>query len=58
VISKAQTIDNRPEKAQANQRKQVLKSVVTDRYIADNYYKHGDTDEILFEKDGTISKMM
>lgn len=31
--------------------------MINDRYVADNYYKNGDTDEILFEKDGTIAKM-
>lgn len=34
-----------------------MKSVINDRYIADNYYKHGDTDELLFERDGQIAKM-
>ena len=57
VISKAENIDNRPEKAQANQRKQIMKSVINDRYVADNYYSFQDSDEILFEKDGTIAKM-
>jgi hypothetical protein len=35
----------------------VLRKVINDRYVADNYYQSGDMDEILFEKDGTISKM-
>jgi len=57
MISKAATIDNRPEKAQFNQRRKILKNAINDRYVAENYYKSGDTDEILFERDGTISKM-
>jgi len=35
----------------------MLKKVINDRYVADNYYQNADMDEILFEKDGTISKM-
>lgn len=57
VISKAINMDNLPEKAQANQKKQFLKTAINDRYVADNYYQSANMDEILFEKDGTISKM-
>ena len=57
VISKATTIDNRPEKAQANQRAKILKTSINDRYVADHYYQNTNMDEILFERDGTISKM-
>ena len=57
VISKALTIDNRPEKAQAKQRQQIVKIAINDRYVADNYYQSADMDELMFEKDGTISKM-
>lgn len=30
---------------------------VNDRYIAENYYQSQNMDELLYEKDGTISKM-
>eukprot|EP00347_Sterkiella_histriomuscorum_P017224 403350209 len=56
-ITKAKPIDNTPEKAQANQKKKIIKVTVNDRYIAENYYKTSDMDELLYEKDGTISKM-
>jgi hypothetical protein len=36
VISKAKPMDNVPEKAQAKQKRQLIK--VDDRYIAENYY--------------------
>ena len=58
VITKAKTMDNRPEKAQANQRAKIISKAIDDRYVADNYYQNTGMDEILFEKDGTISKMM
>ena len=57
TFSKAKNMDNLPEKAQANQRAAVLKKSIDDRYVADNYYPQANMDEILFEKDGTISKM-
>ena len=38
TISKAKTMDNLPEKAQANQRAQILSKTIDDRYVADNYY--------------------
>lgn len=57
VLSKAKTMDNLPEKAQERQRQQILKKSIDDRYVADNYYPQANMDEILFEKDGTISKM-
>lgn len=57
VMTKAKTIDNRPEKAQANQKKAILKRTINDRYVADNYYNTFNMDEILYEKDGTISRM-
>ena len=58
VISKAKPIDNTPEKAQENQKKKMLKVVgVDDRYIAENYYQSTSMDELMYEKDGTISKM-
>ena len=47
-------MDNLPEKAQANQKRKLIK--VDDRYIAENYYQNS-MDEVMFEKDGTISKM-
>ena len=54
IISKAKPIDNIPEKAQANQKRKLIK--VDDRYIAENYYQNS-MDEVMYEKDGTISKM-
>lgn len=57
TISKARNIDNLPEKAQARQRASVLRKTIDDRYVADNYYPQANMDEILFERDGTISKM-
>ena len=30
---------------------------IDDRYIAENYYQSANMDELLYEKDGTISKM-
>lgn len=54
VISKAKPIDNTPEKAQANQKRKLIK--VDDRYIAENYYQNS-MDELMYEKDGSISKM-
>lgn len=57
LVSKAKTMDNLPEKAQARQRQQILKKSIDDRYVADTYYPQSGMDEILFEKDGTISKM-
>ena len=54
---KAKPIDNLPEKAQLNQRRSILKKTLNDRYIADNYYPSADMDNILFEKDGLVSKM-
>lgn len=57
VISKAAPIDNLPEKAQENQKKKLLKNVkVSHQYVAENYYQNS-MDEIMHEKDGTISKM-
>jgi hypothetical protein len=38
VISKAVNFDNRPEKAQANQHRKIIKTAINDRYVADNYY--------------------
>jgi hypothetical protein len=35
----------------------MLKTAINDRYVADNYYQSVNMDELLFEKDGTISKM-
>ena len=58
VVTKAVNMDNLPEKAQANQKKQMLKTAINDRYVADNYYQSANMDELLFEKDGTISKML
>ena len=57
VLSKAVPIDNRPEKAQANQKAQILKRTINDRYVADNYYQSANMDDVLFEKDGLISRM-
>ena len=57
TISKAKTIDNLPAKAQLKQRQQILSKTINDRYVADNYYPQANMDEVLFEKDGTISKM-
>lgn len=57
IISKAKPIDNTPEKAQFGQRKQIINNTINCRYVAENYYNRGDTDEILFERDGQISKM-
>lgn len=58
VISKAKPIDNTPEKAQENQKNKLLKIVgVDDRYIAENYYQSNTMDELLYEKDSSISKM-
>ena len=54
VISKAKPMDNIPEKAQAKQKRQLIK--VDDRYIAENYYQNS-MEEVMYEKDGTISKM-
>ena len=34
-----------------------MKTAIDDRYVADNYYQSANMDELLFEKDGTISKM-
>jgi hypothetical protein len=36
----------------------MLKTAINDRYVADNYYQSANMDELLFEKDGTISKML
>ena len=58
VVTKAVNMDNLPEKAQAKQKKQMLKTAINDRYVADNYYQSANMDELLFEKDGTISKML
>ena len=30
---------------------------INNRYVADNYYQSADMDELMFERDGTISKM-
>ena len=57
TVSKAANIDNLPHKAQAKQRQQILSKSIDDRYVADHYYPQANMDEILFEKDGTISKM-
>lgn len=59
LITKAKPIDNIPEKAQANQKKNILKKIVgvDDRYIAENYYQSSQVTDLLYEKDGTISKM-
>ena len=57
TLSKQVPIDNRPEKAQAKQKAQILKMSVNDRYVAENYYQSTANDHILYEKDGTISKM-
>ena len=38
LITKAKTMDNLPEKAQAKQRAQILSKTIDDRYVADNYY--------------------
>ena len=56
LLSKAVPIDNLPEKAQENQKRKILKMSVDDRYIAENYYQN-DMNELMYEKDGTISKM-
>ena len=57
VISKAKPLDNLPEKAQLNQKKKLLKDVsINSQYVAENYYQNS-MDEILYEKDGSISKM-
>lgn len=50
-------MDNTPEKAQANQKRKIIKVTVDDRYIAENYYKSYDMNELMYEKDGTISRM-
>ncbi|TNV82125.1 hypothetical protein FGO68_gene12404 [Halteria grandinella] len=59
VISKAKPLDNTPEKAQENQKKELFKKIVgvDDRYIAENYYQSNDMDELLYERDGDISRM-
>ena len=57
VIKKAKNLDNLVEKAQANQRRKILQKTINDRYVADHYYQKANMDELLFEKDGTISKM-
>ena len=57
VIKKAKNMDNLVEKAQANQRRKILQKTINDRYVADHYYQSANMDELLFEKDGTISKM-
>ena len=56
LVTKAVPLDNTPEKAQTSQKKRLLKGV-DDRYIAENYYQSANMDELLYEKDGTISKM-
>lgn len=35
----------------------MLKATLDDQYIAENYYKGFADDSILYERDGTISKM-
>jgi hypothetical protein len=59
LITKAKPIDNVPEIAQENQKKHILKQIVgvDDRYIAENYYQSTGMDELLFERDGDISRM-
>lgn len=57
-VTKAKPIDNTPEKAQENQKRKILQVVgVDDRYIAENYYHNTSNEDLLYEKDGTISKM-
>jgi len=57
LVTKAVALDNTPEKAQLNQKRKRLLKSVDDRYIAENYYQSANMDELLYEKDGTISKM-
>jgi len=57
IVSKASTIDNLASKAQWKQKQQILKQTIDDRYVADNYYPMANMDEVLFEKDGTVSRM-
>jgi hypothetical protein len=57
VISRAKPMDNLPEKAQLNQKRKLLKNVtINSQYVAENYYQNS-MDELMYEKDGTISKM-
>jgi len=59
IISKAKNLDNIPAKAQNKQKLKALDGLFDDRYIAENYYRGFQDDEaLLYEKDGTISKLL
>ena len=58
VLTKIDSETNTPDRAQVKQKRKMMKTFLDDRYIAENYYKGFEGEQsLLFEKDGTISKL-
>ena len=57
LITKAKPLQHNIAHSSEKQRQKILRGAIDDRYIAENYYKGFADDSILYEKDGTISKM-
>ena len=58
IISKAQPLQHNLAKSKRKNQDLILQRSLDDHYIAENYYKGFSDDSILYEKDGTISKML
>ena len=58
VISKAVPLSHSVAKARHHQKVKTLKKSVDNLYVAENYYKGISDESLLYEKDGTISKML